>query len=76
MIKIYILAITRNDFQRLKQIPEHSPANVLFMKTLTILKYTAIVWLGYKLFKCCRLFKCFRPNRHPSIESLKEIKIS
>jgi len=73
---LFNTTITKDEFEDLKSIPNHSLANVVFMKTLTLIKYGGITWILYKLLKWCpkRLLSCFRKEN--SLLELKDIKIS
>ena len=50
----FILAITRDEFEALKVIPELSTANKVALSGLNLLKYGLVAWLLYKLVKKCK----------------------
>ena len=48
-----ILAVTREELEELKKIPDHSTGNWIFLSSLQLLKYAFIGWVGYKVVKRC-----------------------
>ena len=47
------LAVTREELEELKRIPDHSTGNWIFLSSLQLLKYAFIGWVGYKVVKKC-----------------------